>query len=73
MNSSNKSKSAARVPLDSGTDPITKMLGRALGGKCVVEAISDFIHQLPGCLQGMSLEQVVRHYCPAAKRGPFGH
>ena len=37
-----------------------------------MEAISDFIHQPPGCRQGTSLEPVVWHYCPAAKRGPFG-
>jgi hypothetical protein len=37
-----------------------------------VEAISDFIHQPPGCRQGTSLEPVAWHYCPAAKRGPFG-
>ncbi len=42
------------------------------GRECAVEAISDFIHQLPGCGQGTSLEPVAWHYCPAAKRGPFG-
>ncbi len=34
-----------------------------------MEAISDFIHQPPGCRQGTSLEPVARHYCPATKRG----
>jgi len=42
------------------------------GRECAVEAISDFIHQPPGCRQGTSLEPVAWHYCPAAKRGPFG-